>query len=377
MRSQILLSLLPGIYNAALDPRLWPSAIESICQSIDAMGGAYVVLSNQPLRVIGADTSGISEELVNKYLNHYSKTDPYRTVRHRIYGNWFPLSQIKSEVDLRKNEWYNDYICKLKASELAAIRLAVTPDLVATFGLLFKEEIPSDTRAFLDQLTHPLSQAARIDMEMRARGWRTDIGTEVFSRLALGVVVINEIGQVVEVNPAAEAILARHDGLSVRQSRIVPGRAFEAARFDSQLAATLSQPSLTRKTSRMLVGRAGGRRPYTLTLVPSTAYPGSPGRTYAILLIDDPESGLPSEDDLAELYGLSPAESRLAALLARGKRLPEIGRDAGVKITTLRTQMRSILKKVNVERSADLLVALSSRLLGRVQKPDDDLSSGR
>jgi DNA-binding CsgD family transcriptional regulator len=68
---------------------------------------------------------------------------------------------------------------------------------------------------------------------------------------------------------------------------------------------------------------------------------------------------MPTGADLAELFGLSAAESRLAIALLEGKALPEIAAAAGVKITTLRTQMQSIYRKVGVERQSELLLTLS------------------
>jgi DNA-binding NarL/FixJ family response regulator len=44
------------------------------------------------------------------------------------------------------------------------------------------------------------------------------------------------------------------------------------------------------------------------------------------------------------LFGLSPAESRLAVALTAGKRLPDIAAKSGLQITTLRTQLSAILK---------------------------------
>jgi DNA-binding CsgD family transcriptional regulator len=68
-----------------------------------------------------------------------------------------------------------------------------------------------------------------------------------------------------------------------------------------------------------------------------------------------------SEYELSELYGLSRAESRVALALEHGKRLTELIADFGVQITTLRTQLSSILKKCEMKRQADLV-----RLIGSI-----------
>jgi DNA-binding CsgD family transcriptional regulator len=84
------------------------------------------------------------------------------------------------------------------------------------------------------------------------------------------------------------------------------------------------------------------------------------GRPLALIVLTDPEQQSPSERDLAEFLRLSPAESRLAVALLAGKKLGEVAIDFGVQITTLRTQLSSILRKTGVTRQVDLIRLLSN-----------------
>ena len=77
------------------------------------------------------------------------------------------------------------------------------------------------------------------------------------------------------------------------------------------------------------------------------------------ILIVDPQGHSPAEQELAELFGLAPAEARLAAALLTGKKLAEIAAATGVQITTLRTQLGSVLRKVGAARQSDLVRILS------------------
>jgi DNA-binding CsgD family transcriptional regulator len=79
----------------------------------------------------------------------------------------------------------------------------------------------------------------------------------------------------------------------------------------------------------------------------------------AMIIIVDPARYVPSEKDLADLFGLSPAEARVAAALMAGKSLADIAAASGVQITTVRTQLRSTLRKVGVKRQFDLVRILS------------------
>jgi DNA-binding CsgD family transcriptional regulator len=110
----------------------------------------------------------------------------------------------------------------------------------------------------------------------------------------------------------------------------------------------------------MLVGRRGGRVGYILTVAPLGVELAVRERPLAMILVADPDGRTPSESDLAEFFGLSPAESRLTVALLAGKTMREAATDFGVRITTLRTQLSSILRKVGVNRQAELIRVLSN-----------------
>src|SRR4029077_7935201 len=106
---------------------------------------------------------------------------------------------------------YNDFICKLRVSELMVMKLAETPGLVACIGLQYNGRLTREAEETLEQLKGPLTHAALIDMEMRSRGWQAEIAGNVVEQLSIGVIVINDHGRVVEINPVAERIVAGND----------------------------------------------------------------------------------------------------------------------------------------------------------------------
>jgi DNA-binding CsgD family transcriptional regulator len=120
----------------------------------------------------------------------------------------------------------------------------------------------------------------------------------------------------------------------------------------------------------MLVGRRGGRVPYILTVAALGVELAVYERPLAMILVADPDASSPSERDLAEFFGLSRAESRLTAALLIAKRLREVAADSGVQITTLRTQLSSVLRKVGVSRQAELIRVLSNIPVGPASPPE-------
>ena len=112
--------------------------------------------------------------------------------------------------------------------------------------------------------------------------------------------------------------------------------------------------------SCLLIGRDGGHAAYIVRVAPVTAGLVGYDLPMAMVLVSAPDENRISESELAELYGLSPAESRLAVAVTYGKRLNELAGEFGVQITTLRTQLSSVLKKCGVERQSDLVRLISN-----------------
>jgi DNA-binding NarL/FixJ family response regulator len=86
-----------------------------------------------------------------------------------------------------------------------------------------------------------------------------------------------------------------------------------------------------------------------LTVAPLGAELTAGERPLAMILVADPDELFPSGRDRAQAFRLTPAETRLAAALLTGKRLSDIAA-SDVRMTTVRTQLSSILRKLGVER---------------------------
>ena len=88
--------------------------------------------------------------------------------------------------------------------------------------------------------------------------------------------------------------------------------------------------------------------------------PGAIGRQGAPLdmrqVLDFPA---PSEAQLRALLDLTPAEARLAQLLASGDTLEEVAQKLGIKLTTARSQLAVIFSKTDIRRQTKLVAILS------------------
>ena len=93
-----------------------------------------------------------------------------------------------------------------------------------------------------------------------------------------------------------------------------------------------------------------------------------------VFVVTRPRGGL-AADILSRLYGLTPAESRVAVQLGQGEPAPAVARTLGVSVNTVKTHMRRIFDKTGVNRQAEF-AGLMARLQAFDLQGKQDVSDG-
>jgi len=362
MHSDPFMRAISRISEAALTPDQWPTALQSIAEAVGTLGAVYYLLNKLTGGVESISVAGFSVD-VDEFVNYYAARDLFKPLLEATpTGSWLRLSKRLSQTILRSDEWYNDFIVKAGIGDIVGTRLFDNASYTVIFGVhegVYQAPFSAVGGARLQELFEPLSHAARLHAELRNLAWKSAAALRALDQLAAGVIITDGDGRVVEMNRAAEHILRRDDGLTVRQGKLFAQRVFEQNKL-ARFIAVAANGKIAAAVGRMLVGRHGGRVAYILTVAPLGVELAVNERPLAMILVADPDARAPSERDLAEFFGLSPAESRRAMALLAGNVLHDIAAASGVRITTARTQLSSILRKVGVTRQAELIRVLSS-----------------
>src|ERR1700730_12004117 len=364
MSSQRFRRTISSNYDVALVSDLWPAALQSVMDETGAVGAGYSLFNKRTERVGWLSQWGPLVGGEADYFSHYHALDLYRPILEILpAGRWLWISECLPETVLRRDEWYNDYLLRAGIDDALSAPLFESASHIAVFGVshgIDRAPFTAAGTAALQELLEPLAKAARLHTELGSLGWEPAIALRALDQLAAAVIVADSDGRVIEMNRAAERVLQRGDGLIIRNGKLGALDAFDRARLEAFITAAAAEQKTAAAIGRMRIRRHDGRPPYILTVVPLGAELAVCGRPLAMIVLADPDERSPSERDLAEFFGLSPAESRLAVALLAGKRLGEVATDFGVQITTLRTQLSSILRKTGVTRQVDLIRLLSS-----------------
>lgn len=167
-------------------------------------------------------------------------------------------------------------------------------------------------------------------------------------------------GRVLSLNSAAEALFGADADLD---AVLDAAEADDAARMKSFLAG-LSQMSTDRFLSAFTFIGAEGRSFHFAAFAEQTAS-AVPRIALRALSIEWTEA---LARDLGEAFGLSPAELDVVRALAFGASTSDIARNTSRSLNTIRTQIKSALKKTRSSTQADLVRLIA--LLAQVAPPD-------
>jgi len=220
---------------------------------------------------------------------------------------------------------------------------------------------------FLGRAAHHLHRAVET---MARLGAVTDPGRasmEVMERLEMGVFLFDLAGRAVHVNAAGRA-LAQGDGLRLRRGQLVATDARENAELQRavRLAGSTGGGCGGDAGALVRVSRPSGAEAYELTVAPlgrgREPMLASPRRPVAVVFVRDPaEPGRARCGDIAEDFGLTPAETALAVAVARGEGLPRAASSLEISVNTAKTQLRSVFWKTGVQRQAELVALIASK----------------
>jgi DNA-binding CsgD family transcriptional regulator len=357
---------LARIHDAALMPDLWPATLRALASELGAVGAAYMLWNKRTSQIEWVSFAGPILEMKAEFVAHYAAIDAYRSVLNVApTSRWIRLGECLSPEFLARDEWYNDFLLRSRVQDVVGLRLVDTGSYATGFSLHYddkKSAPPSRPKSeMMTALVEPLTNAAMLHLSSRSLGWKSAAALRVLDLLHFGYLLVEGDGRVVEVSRAAERFVSKDDGLVIREGRLVALRAFESAKLAKFVAAAAAATPGEAASGHMLIARPGeDRLAFVVKVTPLSDALAWHDRPLAMVLVVDPELKFPSEARIGEVFGLSPAESRVAAALLRGRTLAEIGAQTGVQLTTLRTQLSSVLRKVGVKRQQDLVSTLSA-----------------
>src|SRR5258706_2393024 len=120
--SETSTQIVSTLFDAAVNPAQWPTAIEALSAALGAAGACYLIQNKPSGRVESITFAGPCAPLKGDYLDYYATRDPYTPVGSATSGHLW-LSHSLPAPALRHNEWYNDFVLKNGIRDILAMKL--------------------------------------------------------------------------------------------------------------------------------------------------------------------------------------------------------------------------------------------------------------
>lgn len=205
----------------------------------------------------------------------------------------------------------------------------------------------------------------RLGLDVRQQEGACDVGAlceTLLDVLDIAVIVFDARGELVFSNRIAHHVLS--DGATIH---LIAGRLHGPREECAALVATARECAAggLRQPPRCFRVARPERPPLILSLT-SIRPPHPATSPLAVGVIQDPEARTVLDPgEIAERYGITPAEARVAAAVADGKVAKVIARELNIGPATVRSHLRSIYVKLGLANAKELIALLRGSVFHR------------
>jgi DNA-binding NarL/FixJ family response regulator len=361
-------SIIGDFYEAAANDGDWLSVGKALFSCLGADDGT--------LRVHGVDGRSanvfqLSKPGEDRYTNHYLKLDPIRAALAAISPRPDGRSAVFVIDDLldgdvyHRSEFYQDFA---KPNGQEHMLLGAVGDRDQTTIGFFREHKPFGTkeRRTLSLLLPHFKRGLQLRERLHRSEFDARIGYTAFEALAGSAIVVDAECNVLFANTSASRCLSRR-GLPISLALLLSSGATRLLVNNSSEGARLR--SIVRNAAH---GESGGAirlefdaldndrigqfaifiSPFPQQL-PGNEALGAGGAPVLILINELSQARAAPPSLFSDLFGLSAAEGAVAAALLGGQTAETVARDREVSLDTVRTQIRTILRKTDAANLRD------------------------
>ncbi|MBL8699688.1 MAG: helix-turn-helix transcriptional regulator [Alphaproteobacteria bacterium] len=351
-----------ALYDAAMGRARWSDALEQILHLTGMEGAAMIVFDtrtvsihdwcfrridrrdadDEPSAVAGLDDRNPDiAELPDTRLTYDRLHAPQRTIDRPDHHDWH-----------RRTAGLRYYVGGVTTAD-EAISASLSLHRGRAGGHVRREEVELFQHVF-DHFERAVRIGHKLAMAERwTPGWEA-----MFAGTPIGIAFLADDGRLLRCNDALRCIADAADGLVLEPAGLRALRRSDDAPLQAAIMAALPGGDDAASGGTARIARRSGRAAYSVLTAPLPRADAPFGivAPVAVVFVTDPDSGadLP-QDRLRDLYGLTPAELRLAVRLVSGESISEIAGQLGLSVATLRSQLASLFRKTGTSRQSELM----------------------
>ena len=365
----VLTGVLAALHDAALDDALWPYTSGLIDDACGATGNSVVVAEG-----FGKDVKVVfgrlyyrgqpRQDILREYLENYHPHDErIPRIRQLPDSQLTHVTDLYTEQELRTSPTYNEALRRSGAQNALNVRLDGSDGMRIIWAIADPSQPGgwgSDQIKMIKRLLPHIRQFVRTRQAMAsARALGASL-SELLDNTRIGVFHLDRRGRIVEANAPARRLLRRGDGLYDPDGFLGAWLPADNANLQRLLARAL--PPLGSQSQGAAGSMTIRRSPNLPKLVLHINPVGDrwldfgAERVAALVLVVDAGSQPRLDAELvAEVLGLTAAESQVAVMLSEGRTVRDIAMATGRQEGTVHVLLKRAYKKLGISRQVDLV----------------------
>jgi DNA-binding CsgD family transcriptional regulator len=365
--------LLDLVYDAAEHPDRWQALYREMQVALGVKSIHVLGLDKRHGTLSYSDGANLPVEGELAYMQRYRLEDPrLAMIAAKPVGEWTHCDEELTQAMIDTLPVYQELLLPYDRRHVSGCKLVDTPDATIIFSTLSgaaEGPLQPDAVAFLDRLLPHLRRAIRIGLRNFVYSTQALVGHLLVNKLRQPVILSSPEGEVVHTNEAAQELLRSTSLVRIENGQLrMPEPHLQALLrrceeleqslkvLDGDDAAASAISSDFRSLHITEPARRESIYAFFTVMTPRGAMGTFGLRPVVMLLFYDPASAPVIDASLLyAVFGLTPAEARIATLLADGLSLKQIAEVQGTQHDTVRKQLRSIYEKTSTNRQPELI----------------------
>lgn len=370
MQRETLSELLEPLYESLASSGLWGDFLRKLTRRFGCDMAAITFHEQGNLNPNVLFSVGMPQRTLHEYTTYYGARNPFTPwISKRVLrtGSWHGRTSILSG----KKEWtkteYFDWVAKHDL--YYSVGGKATSD-GATFTALSvireRSAGPFDKKSaeVMRLLIPHFKRAFQIRRALRRLHSCLDGANAALDHMETGLIGVDVNSRMILLNRRAESILQNQEWIAIRQGKLTATNSVQAATLEA-LTAAAAVTGAGRGTQGPNAITLSGRRTLKPLLVTITPFRSShfltEERPCALIFLSDPSAKPAARASLTSaLFGLSPAEARMADLLLEELEIGAAADRMHLTIGTARFMLKSIFQKTGTHRQSQLIRLLAS-----------------
>jgi DNA-binding CsgD family transcriptional regulator len=359
------------IHAAPLELRGWEKVSQSIVTLCEAERAALLRVGLDPSSAPVMISTNLDPETILEYFTTWAPHDVlyHGAVKH---GRIKPAAvstdeQLIARRDYFSCAYYNEFLRKYDIGPQLNACLTgpepginVGPSALTLYRGVAKEPFSKDTAAVLKRLAPHLSIAARTTWHIEVSRTAEPMYRQALDEVRIPLFALDLTGKLALVNSAGDALIHKQRWVKAMGNALVASRGLMAADAFRGALAQLKQGHGTTLLLTDGISRAQAVMTTAPLSAPSTIRIANKRIAGFVWIVPCADQHTPV-DKLGQLFALTPAEIRLLQRLVNGDSLCAAAGELRVSLNTVRTQLKTILRKTG-RRTQGQLLALANRM---------------